>query len=53
MAKIYANLIIAGRKTRDDVPYILLKDVGLILLEHGFIDKTEFEAQYSNKGESD
>ena len=36
MAKIYASLIMKGRKTLDDVPENLKEEVIRILEEHGF-----------------
>lgn len=37
MAKVYADLIIKGKKTLDDVPENLKEEVIRILVERGFI----------------
>ena len=49
MPKVYANLVMAGRKTREDIPNKIAEEVGLILLERGFIDEDTFESQWKNK----
>jgi hypothetical protein len=38
MVKVYANLIINGRKTLDDVPFKLREQVYQYLVEIGYID---------------
>lgn len=43
MAKMYANLIIHGRKTIDDVPSKLKEAVEAILIENGFYNNNENE----------
>ena len=45
--EIYANLVENDRKTRDDVPETIREKVGQILLERKFIDKYEFETDWS------
>lgn len=41
MAKIYANLIIKGQKTIDDVPQKIREEVKEILIQKGFEELTK------------
>lgn len=41
MIKVYANLIMNGRKTLDDVPFKIREQVRQYLIEIGFLPKDE------------
>ena len=46
MERVYAILVKAGRKTRDDVPDEFVEATGKILLKQGFISNAEFERNW-------
>jgi uncharacterized membrane protein len=52
MAKIYANLVMAGRRSRSDIASAsMAEQVGKILLDRGYITQDEYDATWATVGD--